>query len=88
MTKIVKVVWVALILAFVCGAAWANDDADTVKLFKNAGQSSAFFSKSYGYAVFPTMSGVGERHCVHLRQARIEHCPAVALIVADPYAAG
>ncbi len=59
MTKIVKVVWVALFLAFVCGVAWADDDADTVNLFKNAGQSSAFFSKSYGYAVFPTIGKGG-----------------------------
>lgn len=59
MTKIVRVVWVALFLAFVCGVAWADDDADTVKLFKNAGQSSAFFSKSYGYAVFPTIGKGG-----------------------------
>jgi lipid-binding SYLF domain-containing protein len=42
-----------------CGVAWADDDADTVKLFKNAGQSSAFFSKSYGYAVFPTIGKGG-----------------------------
>lgn len=59
MTKIARVVWVALFLAFMCGVAWADDDADTVKLFKNAGQSSAFFSKSYGYAVFPTIGKGG-----------------------------
>jgi hypothetical protein len=39
---------------------------DTLKLFKNAGQSAAFFDKSYGYAVFPTVGkgglGVGAAH--------------------------
>ena len=59
MTKIVRVFWVALLLTFVCGVAWADDDADTIKLFKNAGQSSAFFAKSYGYAVFPTIGKGG-----------------------------
>ncbi len=59
MKNIVRVVWVALSLVLVCGVAWANDDADTVKLFKNAGQSSEFFSKSYGYAVFPTIGKGG-----------------------------
>jgi len=54
-----KVVWVALLLAFVCGTASANDDADTIKLFNNAWQSNAFFSKSYGYAVFPTVGKGG-----------------------------
>ncbi len=29
--------------------------ADTVALFKNAGQSASFFNKSYAYAVFPTV---------------------------------
>jgi lipid-binding SYLF domain-containing protein len=29
--------------------------ADTVQLFRNAGQSAAFFHNSYAYAVFPTV---------------------------------
>jgi lipid-binding SYLF domain-containing protein len=36
---------------------------DTINLFKNAGESSTFFNKSYAYAVFPTIGegavGVG-----------------------------
>jgi len=35
--------------------ARADDYADTVQLFKNAGQSGTFFDKAYGYAVFPTV---------------------------------
>ncbi|MFO1407532.1 MAG: YSC84-related protein [Steroidobacteraceae bacterium] len=41
--------------------AHADKYSDTVKLFRNAGQSGEFFGKSYGYAVFPTIGkgGVG-----------------------------
>jgi lipid-binding SYLF domain-containing protein len=45
--------------AIVAGPARADDYADTVTLFKNAGQSSAFFAKSYGYALFPTVGKGG-----------------------------
>ena len=66
MTKIVRICALALFLAFVSGNVWADDDAETIQLFKNAGQSSAFFSKSYGYAVFPTIGkaglGIGGAH--------------------------
>ncbi len=36
-------------------AAHADSYSDTIKVFKNAGESAAFFHKSYGYAVFPTI---------------------------------
>ena len=39
--------------------ALADDYADTLKVFRNAGQSSAFFKSSYGYAVFPTIGKGG-----------------------------
>lgn len=38
---------------------WADSYTDTVNLFKNAGQSAAFFQNSYGYAVFPTIGKGG-----------------------------
>jgi lipid-binding SYLF domain-containing protein len=44
----------------------ANNYHDTINLFKNAGQSSLFFNKSYAYAVFPTIGegaiGIGGAH--------------------------
>jgi lipid-binding SYLF domain-containing protein len=40
-------------------AAWADPYKDTVELFKNAGESGAFFQKCYGYAVFPTIGKGG-----------------------------
>jgi lipid-binding SYLF domain-containing protein len=42
-------------LATLPAPARADQYADTVQLFKNAGQSGTFFDKAYGYAVFPTV---------------------------------
>jgi hypothetical protein len=52
---------VFLLLAFSFAPAWADDYADTIKIFKDAGESGTFFDKSYGYAVFPTVGkgGIG-----------------------------
>jgi lipid-binding SYLF domain-containing protein len=41
------------------GVARADNYSDTVTLFRNAGDSSAFFHKSYAYAVFPTVGEAG-----------------------------
>ena len=48
--------------ALLAGTALAADSpAQTIQLFKNAGESGKFFAKSYGYAVFPTIGkgGIG-----------------------------
>jgi lipid-binding SYLF domain-containing protein len=39
----------------------ADEYEDTIKVFRNAGESGTFFDKSYGYAVFPTIGkgGIG-----------------------------
>jgi lipid-binding SYLF domain-containing protein len=46
--------------------ALADKYADTIKIFRNAGQSAAFFDSAYGYAVFPTIGkgaiGIGGAH--------------------------
>jgi len=47
----------ALLLA--AGVANAGKCADTAKMFKNAGESATYFSKSYAYAVFPTIGSAG-----------------------------
>ncbi len=41
------------------GAARADDYADTIELFKHAGESAVFFDQCYGYAVFPTIGAGG-----------------------------
>jgi lipid-binding SYLF domain-containing protein len=48
-------------LLLVSPFAQADDYSDTVKVFKDAGESGLFFDKSYGYAVFPTIGkgGIG-----------------------------
>jgi lipid-binding SYLF domain-containing protein len=51
-------------LTLTMGSAFAADNyRDTIALFKNAGESSLYFNKSYAYAVFPTIGegavGVG-----------------------------
>jgi len=39
--------------------AFADDYADTINVFRKAGESGEFFGKSYGYAVFPTIGKGG-----------------------------
>ena len=52
---------VFLLLALPFARAWADEYSDTIKVFKEAGESGTFFAKSYGYAVFPTIGkgGIG-----------------------------
>lgn len=42
-------------------AAWADEYADTIKVFEQAGESGRFFKTAHGYAIFPTIGkgGVG-----------------------------
>ena len=55
---------ILLVLPF--GQALADRYQDTIKVFRDAGQSAQFFDKCYGYAVFPTIGkggiGVGAAH--------------------------
>lgn len=47
-------------------STWADEYQDTIKIFKEAGESKRFFDTAYGYAVFPTIAkaglGVGGAH--------------------------
>ena len=53
-------------LTLVAAMSSADEYDDTISIFKNAGESAAFFGKSYGYVVFPTIGkgglGVGAAH--------------------------
>jgi lipid-binding SYLF domain-containing protein len=51
------VFFAAMFLA--AGVANAGKYEDTISLFKNAGESAAFFKRSYGYAVFPNIGEGG-----------------------------
>lgn len=55
MKHLAKIAMAVVALALVSGSAMAATDAETIALFKKAGESSTFFGKSYGYAVFPTI---------------------------------
>jgi lipid-binding SYLF domain-containing protein len=51
----------AVIIALPIAPAFADEYADTIKVFRSAGESARFFGNSYGYAVFPTVGkgGIG-----------------------------
>ena len=58
--------------------ATPGECAAAAKLFQNAGQSSAFFPNSYGYAIYPTVGkaglGVGGAHgtgCVYVKGKQV-----------------
>src|ERR1700752_610690 len=50
---------VLFLLSLSFAPAAVDDYDDTIKVFRDAGQSGAFFAKSYGYAVFPTIGKGG-----------------------------
>ncbi len=64
-TRIAALAFVILI-GLVSTAAHADEYADTITIFKNAGASGTYFNNCYGYAVFPTIGkggiGVGGAH--------------------------
>jgi lipid-binding SYLF domain-containing protein len=68
----------AILVSPAFAAADESDCAATIKLFQHAGESAAFFGKSYGYAVFPTIGkaglGIGGAHgsgCVYAGGKRV-----------------
>ena len=50
-----------VVMSIATPSALADAYTDTIQAFRNAGESAAFFDKSYGYAVFPTIGkgGIG-----------------------------
>lgn len=50
---------VPALLLLGAGLAHAGKYSDTIDLFRHAGESSSFFQRSYGYAVFPTVGEAG-----------------------------
>ena len=49
----------ALLIVLPFSRAFADEYSDTIKIFRNAGESATFFGDSYGYAVFPTIGKGG-----------------------------
>jgi lipid-binding SYLF domain-containing protein len=56
-TALLALVSAALLLH--AATSRADEYENTIKLFKDAGQSASFFEHSYGYAVFPTVGKGG-----------------------------
>ncbi len=54
-----RTVLAALALTALTPLAHADDFTDTIAVFRKAGQSSSYFDRSYGYAVFPTIGKGG-----------------------------
>jgi len=61
-----KILVIGATLCISAGLAQATSDSDSAKLFRDSSQSSDYFQKSYGYAVFPTIGkggiGIGAAH--------------------------
>ncbi len=58
--KLKTAVYLVLLLLFLPFAeAQADSYEDTIRVFKNAGESGKFFDTSYGYAVFPNVGKAG-----------------------------
>jgi len=64
--KLKKLLLISTLLLLSINTAWADKYTDTIKIFKEAGQSASFFKNSYGYALFPTIGkggfGIGGAH--------------------------
>jgi len=59
MKRLQNLLVLAAAMLLPAGVVLAGPYGDTVELFKNAGQSAAYFNDSYGYAVFPTIGKGG-----------------------------
>jgi lipid-binding SYLF domain-containing protein len=61
-----KAILLVVASMFGAGAAQAATDRAATNLFRNSDESSEFFKKSYGYAIFPTVGkgglGIGAAH--------------------------
>ena len=67
MTIQLRALLIAFLLAFPFTPASAQDEyAETIKVFRGAGESAKLFGNAYGYAVFPTIGkggiGIGGAH--------------------------
>lgn len=56
----------SMILFLLSHSVWADNYSDTIKVFKYSDVVNKYFSRSYGYAVFPTIGkggvGIGGAH--------------------------
>ena len=58
MKSVLKILTIGLLMTFFCSSAYADEYADTRKMFEDAGIGK-MFSSAYGYALFPTIGKAG-----------------------------
>jgi len=58
MKLILKTLIIGLLMSLVCSSVYADEYADTKKMFVDAGISN-MFNSAYGYALFPTIGKAG-----------------------------
>ena len=58
MKLILRTMLLTLVLSLICSFAWADEFADTKKMFENA-EAANMFNSAYGYALFPTIGKAG-----------------------------
>jgi len=61
MMNAIRTTLISIVLALGSQIALADDYNDAINVFRNAGESGAYFDKSIGYAIFPTIGkgGIG-----------------------------
>jgi lipid-binding SYLF domain-containing protein len=59
MTSMIRTALLCAALVLPLGVAQAGRDTASVNLFRQAGASSGYFDKSYGYVIFPTIGQGG-----------------------------
>ncbi len=59
MLKNIPAVLVLVLFFAPFGGAYADKYEDTIKVFKDAGESGEYFENAHGYAVFPTIGKAG-----------------------------
>ncbi|MBW2473422.1 MAG: hypothetical protein JRE56_02395 [Deltaproteobacteria bacterium] len=58
MKSVLKVLTIGLLMTLFCSSAYADEYADTRKMFEDAGIGN-MFNSAYGYALFPTIGKAG-----------------------------
>ena len=54
-----RIILALVLMALPFAPAFAGKYEDTIRVFRNAGESARFFDNNYGYAVFPTVGKAG-----------------------------
>ncbi|MCB1700399.1 MAG: hypothetical protein H6985_11780 [Pseudomonadales bacterium] len=66
MQKAIQFVMISVLTCLAAQYSLADEYSDTIKVFRDAGESSSYFKTAYGYAIFPSIGkggiGIGGAH--------------------------